>query len=456
MQFDRAADLCDEAMRQLTEIDGADRAALLVREAVFRGHRESAVVGLELLDEALVIYATLPRSAEYVRALEAQIFFLDQLGRFDDAYRVAKLAVEAAAQVGSPRQRRRILAWLAWQEAEAGDLARALHTADEAHALAAPGSDPLGDLMVGVIWTDILLRSGGSAEKVTAAGEPALAVAAACGDRQLGSRHVAVEHLRSTDPRRFRQPGLPALIDPVTERPSTPTDGPSHLERVNLDALRGRLDAAHDRLSPLLDDEASLLYRGSIETRSYLANYAAVVDLWRGSPERALSSLRRLLDDCVGSISMQVASLLGLSFVLAARAAADLGGHDPQAGRLRAAHLRDLTELKARAAVDPFSTTTPADVPALAAGWQAETARLAGQPSLELWAMAAGEWDKLSRPHDAAYCRWRGAQVALATDQGTIALRLLRRAAREAREHVPLSTAIAETTEKARRTAQPS
>ena len=90
----------------------------------------------------------------------------------------------------------------------------------------------------------------------------------------------------------------------------------------------------------------------------------------------------------------------------------------------------------------------------MGASWQAETARLAGQPSLELWATAAGEWDKLSRPHDAAYCRWRGAQVALATDQGTIALRLLRRAAREGREHVPLSAAIAETTEKARRAPQ--
>jgi hypothetical protein len=116
--------------------------------------------------------------------------------------------------------------------------------------------------------------------------------------------------------------------------------------------------------------------------------------------------------------------------------------------------VRDLTELKARAAVDPFSTPTPADVPALGSSWQAETARLAGQPSLELWATAAGEWDRLSRPHDAAYCRWRGAQEALATGQGTVALRLLRRAARDAREHVPLSAAIAQTTEKARR-AQP-
>ena len=86
--------------------------------------------------------------------------------------------------------------------------------------------------------------------------------------------------------------------------------------------------------------------------------------------------------------------------------------------------------------------------------WQAETARLAGQPALELWATAAGKWDRLNRPHDAAYCRWRGAQVALVTDQGTIALRLLRRATREGREHDPFSAAIAETTDKVRRTPQ--
>ena len=98
-------------------------------------------------------------------------------------------------------------------------------------------------------------------------------------------------------------------------------------------------------------------------------------------------------------------------------------------------------ELRARAAVDPFTTTTRADGPAHGASWQAETARLAGQPSLELWATAAGEWDKLSRPHDAAYCRWRGAQVALATGQGTIALRLLRRASpRGPRARTPLDS----------------
>jgi hypothetical protein len=73
---------------------------------------------------------------------------------------------------------------------------------------------------------------------------------------------------------------------------------------------------------------------------------------------------------------------------------------------------------------------------------------------LELWAETARRWDRLGRMHDAAYCRWRGAQVALTAGQGTIALRLLRRAAREAGEHVPLSTAIAETAQQASRAQQ--
>ena len=49
------------------------------------------------------------------------------------------------------------------------------------------------------------------------------------------------------------------------------------------------------------------------------------------------------------------------------------------------------------------------------------------------------------RPHEAAYCRWRAAQAALRDGQGTVAARLLKRAAADAREHVPLSQAIAAT-----------
>ena len=344
-----------------------------------------------------------------------------------------------------------MLADLAWHEAEAGDVARGLHTADQAYALADPGSDPHGDIWIAVIRTDILLRSGGSAEEVEAAGEPGLAVAASAG---IDSWQAVL--VRSNISEALTRAGFvgraAALIDPVTEGPFDIDRWAVHLERAHLDALRGHLDAARDRLSAFRDDSAPMLYRAEIEARKDLVNYAALVDLWDGAPERALSLVMPFLDDFV---STEAAALVGPTFVLAARAAADVVERDPQAGRARGGHLQGLMDLRARAAVDPFTTTTRADGPAHGATWQAETARLAGQPALELWATAAGEWDKLSRPHDAAYCRWRGAQVALATGQGTIALRLLRRASREAREHVPLSTAIAETTERARRAPRP-
>ena len=166
MQFDRAADVCDEATRRLTDVDASDRAALLVRAADYRGSRETAEVGLELIEQALEIYSNLAPSAGYVRALHRQFKLLHQLGRYDDAYEVVKIAVEAAEDVGDPRLRRLILPLLAWHEAEAGDLARGLRTIEDADTLVAAGSDPQGDMWIGVLRTDILLRSGGSAEDV--------------------------------------------------------------------------------------------------------------------------------------------------------------------------------------------------------------------------------------------------------------------------------------------------
>ena len=451
MQFDRAAAVSDEATRRLTDVDAADRAALLVRAGDFRGQTETAAVGLQLLGQALEIYSTLPPSVGYVQALDRKLNLLQQVGRYDAAHQVARSAVEAAELLGVPLLHRRALASLAWHEAEAGDVVRGLQTAVEAYALVAPGSDPRGDMWIGVVRTDILLRSGADAEAVEAAGAPGLAVAATSG---IDSWLAVL--LRSNISQALTRAGLvgraAALIDPVTDGAFDVDRWSLHLERATLDALRGRLDDALHRLSTLRDDSSSLLYQAGVEARVDLVNHAALVDLWDARPERALSLVMPFLEE---SVSTEGVSLVGPSFVLAARSAADVVEHEPQAGRVRADSLRDVTELRARARVDPFTTTNRADGPAHLATWQAETARLAGQPSLEMWATAAGEWDTLGRPHDAAYCRWRGAQVALATGQGTVAMRLLRRAAREAREHVPLSAAIAETTDKSRRALQP-
>ena len=108
------------------------------------------------------------------------------LGRLDDAYRVATSAVAAAEHLGIPRLHREMLADLACHEAVAGDVARGLRTAEQAFALADPGSDPHGDILIVVIRTEILLRFGAGADDVEAAAGPGLALAARLGDRATG------------------------------------------------------------------------------------------------------------------------------------------------------------------------------------------------------------------------------------------------------------------------------
>jgi hypothetical protein len=98
-----------------------------------------------------------------------------------------------------------------------------------------------------------------------------------------------------------------------------------------------------------------------------------------------------------------------------------------------------LQELEARLrAIEATDRGWAAGLPADGAGhrltWKGELSRFTKAPSPEPWLAAAVEWDRLARPHDAAYCRWRGAEAALATGQGTVAARLLNRAARDARQ----------------------
>ena len=127
----------------------------------------------------------------------------------------------------------------------------------------------------------------------------------------------------------------------------------------------------------------------------------------------------------------------------AARAAADAAQDADPATRRRL--LARCESWRRAAGPDLFTAMIPADSAAHGLVWSAELARLKGSETIDHWLAPAIAWDRLTRPFEAAYCRWRGAQVALREGQGTVAARLLRRAATDAREHVPLSTAIRET-----------
>lgn len=223
-----------------------------------------------------------------------------------------------------------------------------------------------------------------------------------------------------------------ALVDELTDSDPVLDRWLLHLQRVVLDLARGRVDEARERAGRLRH-----LDRITIEV---MATDLALLHVWSAEPGVALelieSSLR--VPDHI-----EVNGETGQMLVLAARAAADLAAQ----GSYTSGAVLDRRVRGLHVAVhhDPFcSGAVPADLHA-APQWVAELARLNGNESVKHWGRAAGAWDRLDRPHDAAYCRWRGAQVALREGQGTVAARLLKRAAADAREHVPLAEAIAAT-----------
>ena len=240
--------------------------------------------------------------------------------------------------------------------------------------------------------------------------------------------------------RAARLDGAAQLIDRMTDGSVSRAHWALHLERAALDLMRGHKEAAVARF-----DAVSALPLTGMSTSVDIAEYAAQADLWCGQPQRALDRLVPALTKVVGS---DESARAGTAFVYAARAAADLAETIPAAERpaRRQALLQRLLSLHEQAQADPFAPgAVSAERSANSAQWAAELGRLSSGQKVETWVSAATEWDRLERPHDAAYCRWRGAQVALSTGQANTARKLLKRAAAQAREHLPLARAIAET-----------
>jgi hypothetical protein len=229
-----------------------------------------------------------------------------------------------------------------------------------------------------------------------------------------------------------------ALVDPRTDQPPTLDTWPVHLERARLDAVRGMAEAAGHRFGLL-----STMPITSLAFRNEIAAAEAEWLLWADRPAECLRRLTTTLRDLSPTAESQFAGPL---LAATARAAADLAERksrhpDDAAAEADADGLR---ALRADCTIDPFSATPiPRDAAAWRDTWIAEIARITRERAARPWATAIARWDSLARPHQAAYCRWRLAQHLLAEPVSAPRARsLLHRAARDAREHVPLHDAI--------------
>jgi tetratricopeptide (TPR) repeat protein len=426
--------LATEALGHLGDPASMASADLYQVAADVRGALGDAEGGLALVDRAIEIYEATGPSRAQVRALNRRDWLLDQLGRFDEAADTGRRAMDLCNRLDEPALYRSLLVREAYHEVDAGRLDGALEHLSSAAQLELPEPDPQGDIELAVAYTDILIEAGHSADEVVEAARPGLEAAHAWG---LDTVTVAILHGNVSGALRFcgHVDRAAALIDPLTDGVAPTLDHWAiHDERAILDAVRGRCAEAARRYDLMIGLRVS-----GLSNRMDSAECAATADLWCGRPQAALERLMVVLREAV---TTDASAMVGGMLVLAARAAADLSGSTGT----REGLLADLLDLRERCTADPF-LPDPASVTrsALAASWAAETARLAGRPEPTLWAAAAAEWDSIGRPHDAAYCRWRAAQTVIGHGQRTVADKLLRRAARDAREHVPLLAAIRHT-----------
>jgi tetratricopeptide (TPR) repeat protein len=296
--------------------------------------------------------------------------------------------------------------------------------------------DPPGYVRVAAFESEILLDTGASPGEVVAATAGAVALIEAWGLTGVFAEGVVADvgwaHLRAGDVEAAHR-AVASKVD---------ASGLFYMMQIQtvwcaVQVARGEVEAAVARLEAMfsLDNYATGAAR-----RDHVRAGAL---LWSGRAAEAIECLDRALGFvCANDLSRESAAL----FATRARAAADHvdatgAGVD---GREAAARLVD--QLRRSSRVDPFGPAgLGADRDAHAAQWDAELARIQHRDHAEHWNRAAASFDALGRPHDAAYCRWRAAQCALRDGQGTVAARLLKKAAAEAREHVPLSEAIAAT-----------
>ncbi|MET1059478.1 MAG: AAA family ATPase [Nocardioides sp.] len=439
-----AWEVAQEGMQDLADVMGVDAAETYRRAAAISGWLGDPARGVGLVDRAIAILDSDEPSVGLVRAWSERDTLLDMLGRYDEARVCSARALEVCASLDAPQVYRGLLIQQSLHDADEGDVEEALAHLDEAGRMDMPTPDPGGDIHLAVTATYILLLAGRVGDEVVKAGLPGLEAAATWGIETYPAHvvrgNVAFALRLAGQIRRAAE-----IIDPVTA-----FDEPRHedaavqFQRAYLDMVRGRRAQALARFD--------LLARIPDPILSNLLEFTEGIseaDLWCGRPDVALDRTVSVLRDAVATeASIQTGGVL----VLAARAASDVASADGGDVGARRERLALLQSLLGDTRHDPFEPSPAfASRAAHSAAWAAETARLVGRSTVELWGVAAGRWDRIGRPHDAAYCRWRGAQVALAAGQGTIALRLLTRATRDAREHVPLSAAIAETLARAPR-----
>ena len=419
------------------ELTVSQRAAVLQWRVPF-DTAGSADEHLALADEALALLETLPPSADLEELLVRRIWFFMQRGRIKDAQADLRRGLELRDAIGDERSRRRWTSVSIAVTMRSGDLDGAVAMTHEALRTRWTDTDLMADMQLAVTATDIMGYTAIPATEVEKlVGDTLRAIEAhdltLTNTSLLIHEYLARAHLNQGDVAAARE-----WLAPVTRSAPDPTTAAVHYTLSAVELREGHLQKAAERC--MAAASAAPRFRG--ENWVALVPWQAELDLWSGQPEHALMVLEQALEDALPTDMLMIANLLRWH----ARAQADRLKTSQAAAPERRRVVQQMEAMVAGTRSSPFAAPNrDVSVPACATTWRAELARSAGTGSVELWVSAATEWDRIARPHDAAYCLWRAASLAFRQGQGTTATRLVRRAAPKAVTHAPLKQAIAST-----------
>ncbi|WP_432877408.1 helix-turn-helix transcriptional regulator [Kribbella sp. CA-245084] len=449
----RAGEVAEEAYRLFS--DHSDRAVAAVihhRAADYRSI-DSAETGLELVEEALRLFDGSPPSTDHAAALFLHSNLLRSAGHQVRGRRSLRRALEVAEAAGSPLVSR-LLSVLAHDHFVHAELEQGFELLERAWLLIDADTDAESVEWLANIECDVLLKT----QKLEEASRVALrhldAIRRGGRADSFGACLLAgnaAEALIGVG----RIVDAAALLEPRTSGSPTQDRWILDLERAHLDMLRGGVQAAERRIQQI----RALPIGGSVEFNRDIAQYAAELELWRKRPAEAVREVETALEYHDGTDEVQ---LCGSLLVLGLRACADLAeaaraGRDDGGVQLALAVARRIESWRDRQTADPLGDSAFFRAgSAERALWNAECKRLTSMSQPGLWDLAAQQWEAMSRPHQAAYSRWRQAEAQLlAGHQLDVAAAALRSAAAGAAGHAPLITEIRALARRARISFEP-
>jgi DNA-binding CsgD family transcriptional regulator len=448
-----SGELAQEALALYGSNDRASRAEALTR-AGWSLARSGDEHGVGLLREAIALHERLPPSRGFVRALEYLYIALWSGGHPRQVGGILRRAADIASQAGERAERLRILSRLACTDIDDASVEQIVRLRAQLTATDVPELHAY----VASRHAFILFDLGRHAE-IRRIGLPAIERAGNHGVAESREGCTLYQNVAESLLELGQDHEAAAFIDPITDQGIGSVRQSNlviHAIRAQLDMLRGAAVAATERWA-----EIRAVPPPSLDFDVNMVPWEVEFHLWQGDYEtafdRARSMLQQLADAEGGIVVNQFLLFACALLVLGLRAVADL------AERGRAQHSErtiaftrqaaaDLEALRQRIRPRPFDVDdhrpeAPAEM------WQsrAELSRAKNNSDATLWGRAADAWEGLNRPHRAAYARWRQAEALLAASDGrSLAAPILRRAAEQAVQHVPLAAAIADLARRAR------